>query len=225
MWYDKLLSNNLVPERLIRKNIKKLLIQRLREEENASGHDLKKHIGFLVDELKENPIAVNTKAANEQHYELPTEFFKYVLGPYMKYSCGSWENNATSLIESECEMLALTCQRADLKEGQDVLELGCGWGSLSLFMAQNFPSSRFTVVSNSSTQKIHIDKQIAERKLKNLEVITADMNTFDIEKRFDRVVSVEMFEHMRNYQKLMKNISKWLKEDGKLFVHIFTHHK
>jgi cyclopropane-fatty-acyl-phospholipid synthase len=120
-------------------------------------------------------------------------------------------------------MLAKTCERAELKDGQDVLELGCGWGSLSLWMAEHYPKSSFTVVSNSKTQKIHIDEQARQRGLVNLRVITADMNTFELDQQFDRVVSVEMFEHMRNYQLLMAKVSRMLKPEGKLFVHIFTH--
>jgi cyclopropane-fatty-acyl-phospholipid synthase len=103
------------------------------------------------------------------------------------------------------------------------LELGCGWGSLSLYMAAKYPKSTFRVVSNSRTQKMYIDLQSKERNITNLTVITADMNTFNIDEQFDRIVSVEMFEHMRNYQKLMKKVASCLKPDGKLFIHIFTH--
>ena len=143
----------------------------------------------------------------------------------MKYSCGWWENGEKTLGQSEYNMLEITCMRAGIEEGQEVLELGCGWGSLSLFMAENYPTSLFTVVSNSRTQKKYIDDKAAERGVNNLRVITADINSFDIDQKFDRVVSVEMFEHMRNYKLLMNRISGWLKDDGKLFVHIFTHHR
>lgn len=225
MWYDTLLEKQIVPDFLIRRQIKSLLKARLKEQKQPDAKSLHDQIKILVNELSTSPIALNTADANEQHYELPTEFFQYALGPHMKYSCGWWENGARTLEESEFEMLKLTCERASLKDGQHILELGCGWGSLSLFMAANYPNSLISVVSNSKTQKEYIDNQAIERGISNLTVITSDINNFKIEKQFDRVVSVEMFEHMRNYKLLMKRIAGWLKEDGKLFVHIFTHHK
>lgn len=225
MWYDILLQKELVPDFLIRRQIKALLKSRLKEQDQPDEESLQNHIQSLVRELSDSPIALNTREANEQHYEVPTTFFKYALGMHMKYSCGWWEDGAKTLEESEHAMLQLTCQRADLKDGHSILELGCGWGSLSLFMAEQFPKSEITVVSNSGTQKEHIDGQAKKRGLKNLTVITSDINEFDIQTQFDRVVSVEMFEHMRNYKILMNRISSWLKVDGKLFVHIFTHHK
>lgn len=178
----------------------------------------------LIDELKATPtIAINTQEANEQHYEVPTEFYQYCLGKHLKYSSGYWKPGVTDIDASEKDMLELTCARAELKEGQQVLELGCGWGSLSLFMAAKFPKSGFTVVSNSRTQKQYIDEQARQRGITNLVVITNNINDFRLDQTFDRVVSVEMFEHMRNYQKLMKLVADLLKPDGKLFVHIFTH--
>lgn len=225
MWYDTLLEKQIVPDFLIRKQIRSLLKSRLNEQRQPDAESLVNQIKALVKELSESPIAVNTRDANEQHYELPTDFFKYALGPHMKYSCGWWESGATTLASSETEMLALTCERAKLKERQNVLELGCGWGSLSLFMAARYPSSSFTVVSNSKTQKLYIDGEALKREIKNLRVITCDINEFSIDEKFDRVVSVEMFEHLRNYKVLLNRISRWLKDDGKLFVHIFTHHK
>ena len=224
MWYDTLLEKELVPDFIIRKKIRSLLKKRLIDQKEPDPALFRKKINSLVKELSESPIAINTADANQQHYEMPTEFFQYVLGPHMKYSCGWWEAAAQTLEDSECDMLQLTCQRACLKSNQQVLELGCGWGSLSLFMAAKYPSSSFTSVSNSKSQKEFIDAEAAKRGITNLKVITADMNTFAIDQQFDRVVSVEMFEHMRNYKLLLKKISGWLKEDGKLFVHIFTHH-
>ena len=142
----------------------------------------------------------------------------------MKYSGGYWPNEETTLAESEEEMLKLSCERACLSDGQDVLELGCGWGSLTLWMAEQFPNSRITGVSNSATQKIHIESEAAQRGLGNVRIITADMNDFEAgDAAFDRVVSVEMFEHMKNYQLLLAKVARWLRADGKLFVHIFTH--
>ncbi|MGZ3753258.1 MAG: SAM-dependent methyltransferase, partial [Mucilaginibacter sp.] len=169
------------------------------------------------------PIAVNTADANQQHYEVPTQFYQYCLGKNLKYSSGYWKDGVMDIDTSEDEMLALTCERAGLKDGQQVLELGCGWGSLSLYMAVKYPKSTFKVVSNSRTQKQFIDDQAKQRGITNLTVITADMNTFSIDEQFDRIVSVEMFEHMRNYQLLMQKVASFLKPDGKVFIHIFTH--
>jgi cyclopropane-fatty-acyl-phospholipid synthase len=223
VWYDSLLEKNLVPDFLIRKGIRNLLRVRLREENKGTPEANKKHLLALIDELKKSPIAIETKAANEQHYEVPTEFYKLCLGKNLKYSGCYYKDGINNLDTAEDDMLELTCQRAELKNGIDILELGCGWGSLSLFMAAKFPQSAITAVSNSATQKLHIDAEAAKRGIKNLTIITSDINQFSIDKKFDRVVSVEMFEHMRNYQELMKHIAGWLKDEGKLFVHIFTH--
>lgn len=223
MWYNSLLENDKVPDFLIRRGIRQLLAQRLRDERKANTELQQEHLMNLIEELKNSPIAVETKAANEQHYEVPTAFYKYCLGKHLKYSSGYWKEGVTDIDTSEKDMLKLTCERAELRDGQTVLELGCGWGSLSLFMAAKYPKSRFVVVSNSRTQKIYIDEQAKQRGIANLEVKTIDINNFEIEQSFDRVVSVEMFEHMRNYQKLMKKVSDALKPGGKLFVHIFTH--
>ncbi|HVX51525.1 MAG TPA: class I SAM-dependent methyltransferase [Chitinophagaceae bacterium] len=220
---QKLLKQNKLPDFIIRTGIRRLLKQRLKDENKGNTEAQQAHLMCLIDELKASPIAVHTAAANEQHYEVPTEFYTYCLGKHLKYSSGYWKDGVNDIDTSEADMLQLTCDRAKLTNGQDVLELGCGWGSLSLFMAANYPQSRFTVVSNSRTQKIYIDGQAAQRGIANLTVITADMNVFTIDKTFDRVVSVEMFEHMRNYELLMKKVASFLKPSGKLFVHIFTH--
>jgi len=166
-----------------------------------------------------SPIAVATDTANEQHYEVPSDLFRTFMGPHLKYSCGYWPTPETTLDEAESAMLELTCKRAGLADGMHILELGCGWGSLSLWMAQHYPNARITAVSNSRTQKKFIDA----RGFKNLEVITADMNDFSTDKQFDRVVSVEMFEHMRNWHELLRRINGWLREEGRLFIHIFVH--
>lgn len=223
MWYDSLVEKNLVPDFLIRGGIRKLLRQRLNDENKGSKVARKAHFIQLIEELKASPIAINTVDANEQHYEVPTEFYQYCLGKHLKYSSGYWKDGVADINTSESDMLELTCQRAELADGQNVMELGCGWGSLSLFMSAKYPKSSFTVVSNSRTQKIYIDEQAKLRGISNLTVITCDINNFSIDQKFDRVVSVEMFEHMRNYQKLMKLVADALKPDGKLFVHIFTH--
>jgi cyclopropane-fatty-acyl-phospholipid synthase len=223
MWYDSLIENDRVPDVLLRQGIRKLLKQRLRDENKGSVEAQQQHMMQLVRELESSPIALNTGEANEQHYEVPTQFYQYCLGKHLKYSSGYWKPGVTDIDTSERDMLELTCQRAQLADGQQVLELGCGWGSLSLFMAARYPGSTFTVVSNSRTQKVYIDEQAKQRGISNLTVITADMNIFTIEQKFDRVMSVEMFEHMRNYRKLLEKVAGFLKPEGKLFVHIFTH--
>jgi len=223
MWYDKLIEKNKVPDFLLRQGIRKLLKQRLADENKGDVEAQQAHLVALIDKLRASPIAVNTVDANQQHYEVPTKFYQYCLGKNLKYSSCYYKPGVTSLDQAEDDMLALTCERAELKNGQQVLELGCGWGSLSLYMAAKYPDSTFKVVSNSRTQKLHIDEQATLRGITNLMVITADMNTFKIDGQFDRVVSVEMFEHMRNYTLLMKKVASCLKPDGKLFIHIFTH--
>ena len=223
MWYDKLVEQNKVPDFLLRAGIRKLLQQRLNDENKGNVEEQQAHLMSLIDFLKSSPIAVNTADANEQHYEVPTLFYQYCLGKNLKYSSGYWKPRVVDLDTAEDDMLEITCTRAELANGQQVLELGCGWGSLSLYMAAKYPDSTFKVVSNSRTQKMHIDEQAKQRGIKNLTVLTADMNTFNIDEKFDRVVSVEMFEHMRNYQLLLQKVASFLKPDGKLWIHIFTH--
>ncbi len=223
MWYDKLVEQDKVPDFLLRKGIRNLLAQRLKDEDKGGVEAQQEHLAQIIAMLKASSIAVNTADANQQHYEVPTEFYQYCLGKHLKYSSGYWKPGVADIDTSERDMLLLTCERAELANGQNVLELGCGWGSLSLFMSAKYPKSTFTVVSNSRTQKIHIDEQARERGIKNLTIVTADMNTFAIDAKFDRVVSVEMFEHMRNYELLMRKVASFLKPDGKLFIHIFTH--
>lgn len=223
MWYTSLLEKDLLPDFAIRSGIRSLLRQRLKDEDKGNPEAQQEHLMALIEELKKSPIAINTTEANEQHYEVPADFFTYVMGKYMKYSSGYWKDGVTDIDTSERDMLEITCQHAGLKDGQKVLELGCGWGSLSLFMAEKFPNSKITSVSNSHSQKAYIDTQAQKRGIKNLTVITADMNVFTTADKFDRVVSVEMFEHMRNYKLLLKKIYDLLNPDGKLFVHIFTH--
>jgi cyclopropane-fatty-acyl-phospholipid synthase len=168
-------------------------------------------------------IAENTAVANAQHYELPAAFFREVLGPNLKYSACLYDQGAASLDEAERRALAETCAHADLADGQDILELGCGWGSLSLWMAARYPKARITAVSNSASQRASIEADAASRGLANLTVVTADMNAYQPQGRFDRVVSVEMFEHMSNWRELLARVATWLKPSGTLFLHIFTH--
>jgi len=168
-------------------------------------------------------IAEHTGAANAQHYEVPVAFFTHVLGPNRKYSSCFYKEPASTLQEAEEEALRQTAEHADLSDGQSILELGCGWGSLALWMARQFPNSRITAVSNSSSQRDYIEGEAAARGLKNLRVVTVDMNVFDPQAQFDRIVSVEMFEHMMNWRELMTRVKSWLAPDGRFFMHIFTH--
>lgn len=226
------LESDRVPDWLIRRRIRALLEQRLREEDKGSPEAQQAHLMDMVRRLRESPIAIHTAAANEQHYEVPTEFYLAALGKHLKYSSCYYDDfdvsrAADNLEAAEARMLTLTCERARLRDGERILELGCGWGSLSLWMAAHYPNSRITAVSNSRTQKVFIDDQARQRGLKNLEIVTCDVNRLEFgpETRFDRVVSVEMFEHMRNYETLLGRIASWMNPQATLFVHIFTHHR
>jgi len=174
--------------------------------------------------MQQHPIAVRPDAANEQHYEVAPAFFGLVLGPRRKYSCCLYRTDIDTLADAEEHALLETAAHAGLADGQDILELGCGWGSLSLWMAEHYPSARITAVSNAQPQRGYIEGEAARRGFRNLRVITADMNDFVIEQRFDRVVSVEMFEHMTNWQSLLRRVHGWLRPDGRLFLHVFSHH-
>ena len=222
-WSTKLLERDLLPDWLIRIGIRHLLAARLREESAGGMVAQQDRMRALIARLKRSPIAVDTHAANEQHYEVPARFYELVLGRHLKYSSGLWENGCLTLDEAEEAMLARTVERAQLADGQDILELGCGWGSLTLYMAERFPKSRITAVSNSHSQRQFILERLHRRSLSNVNVVTCDINHFDPQRQFDRVVSVEMFEHMRNYQLLLERIASWMKEDARLFVHIFSH--
>lgn len=177
---------------------------------------------FMTDMLR-RPIAMHVDAANNQHYEVPAEFFKLVLGRRRKYSCCLYPEATTSLDEAEVAALAETVKNAGIENGMDILELGCGWGSLSLYLAKRFPDSSITSVSNSISQRVHIEAAAAAMGLRNLTVATADMNDFSTGQRHDRVLSIEMFEHMSNWQALLERVRGWLKPEGRLFLHIFTH--
>jgi cyclopropane-fatty-acyl-phospholipid synthase len=177
----------------------------------------------FADEMAARAIAEYTDEANAQHYEVPAAFFARVLGPNRKYSSCFYKETASTLQEAEEEALRQTVEHADLDDGQSILELDCGWGSLALWMARQFPNSEVTAVSNSNTQREYIEREAAARGLKNLHVITSDMNVFDPERQFDRILSVEMFEHMMNWRELMTRVRSWLKPDGRFFMHIFTH--
>lgn len=220
---ESLLERDFLPDTLIRLGIRRLLKHRLQEEDLDGVEQQQSHLLSFINQLKASPLAIETSAANRQHYEVPTRFFELALGRRLKYSCGLWNVGVTSLDSAEEAMLALTCRRARIESGQSVLELGCGWGSLSLYMAEKFPNSQITAVSNSHTQKEFIDSEGARRNVRNLRVITADMNEFRADGFYDRVISIEMFEHMRNYEFLLARIASWMKPDARLFVHIFSH--
>jgi len=221
---DALLEKNALPDWLVRVGIRRLLAQRIRQE--TTGEDPKLRLKAYVHDLKHRPIAEDTRAANEEHYEVPTAFFQKCLGKRLKYSGCFFPRGDESLDRAEEAMLELYVERGRIADGQEILELGCGWGSFSLYVAERFPGARITGVSNSRTQKQYIDSEAQRRGLRNLSIMTCDMNTFDAEAgRFDRVVSIEMFEHMKNYQALMAGVARWLKPGGLLFVHIFTHRR
>lgn len=218
-----IVENGYLPDSILRLGIRRLLKKRLNtidQTKASEGGDL---IANFVKAMDASPVAALPEKANEQHYELPSEFFVNSLGSHLKYSCGYWPNESGSLDDSELEALKITVERAALEDGDEILELGCGWGSLSLFMAESFPKSEITSVSNSGSQAEFIRKQASKRGFSNLTVITCDMNDFEPEQNFDRVVSVEMFEHMRNWRELFKRVSAWMKDDATFFMHIFIH--
>lgn len=212
-----------VPDRLIRQSIRWLCRRRLEEIAATDCEATATALRAFIDAMAGSPIAPLPEQANAQHYEVPAAFFDQVLGPRRKYSCGYWPPGVTDLAAAETAALALTCERAGVADGQAILELGCGWGSLTLWLAEHYPAARITAVSNAHAQRQHIEALAAHRGLTNIRVITADMNDFDTEGRFDRVVSVEMFEHMRNWEALFERIQGWLRPGGRFFMHIFCH--
>ena len=208
-----------VPDAVTRLGIAYLVA---RARRRLSGGRVDSEAAFAED-MRSHPIAENTDDANAQHYEVPAEFFDLVLGPRRKYSSELYDGGAATLAQAEDRALAETCEHAGITDGQDILELGCGWGSLSLWMAERYPGSRITAVSNSRSQRAAIEAMAMKRGFSNLTVITRDMNDFETAERFDRVVSVEMFEHMSNWPALLGRVRGWLRPGGRLFIHIFTH--
>jgi cyclopropane-fatty-acyl-phospholipid synthase len=208
-----LAERGLVPTPLLRRAIRRLCGERLAQLRRAGG------LEAFLRELAGSPVAPVPDRANAQHYEVASEFFELVLGRQLKYSSAIWPAGVTTLDAAEDAMLALTCERAQLEDGHEILELGCGWGSLSLYVARRFPRARVLAVSNSATQRAFIEA----RRAPNLEIVTADMNGFDPGRRFDRIVSVEMFEHMRDWPTLLGRVGGWLADDGRLFIHVFCH--
>ncbi len=212
-----------LPDALVRRGIRNLCSQRLRDCVAADVQGQRVARERFALEMRSGPVAPVPQAANEQHYEVPQAFFGAALGPRRKYSGCFWPADCRSLQHAEDASLEITCERAGIEDGMEVLELGCGWGSLTLWLGERYPNARITAVSNSASQREYIMDQARERGLENIRVITCDMNDFEIDTRFDRVVSVEMFEHMRNYEVLLARVASWLKPEGKLFVHIFAH--
>ena len=218
-----LAEKGIMPDFLIRSGIRRMQKERLLWEKSRSVSEVEAHHQNWVNEMKGSSIAYVPEKANEQHYEVPPDFFVNALGKHLKYSSGYWPEGVTNLDDSEFAMLKLSAERAEITNGDSILELGCGWGSLTLYMAENYPKSQITAVSNSKDQRLFIEKKCQERGFENVKVITADMNVFTIDEKFDRIVSVEMFEHMRNYEQLLDKVSSWLQPGGKLFIHIFPH--
>jgi len=221
--FIELAEKGILPDVLIRMGIRRLNRKRLKGENRRDVESHRFAIQRFIEDMKEAPIAISTDKANIQHYELPSSFFSKVLGKHMKYSGNFWKPGVDSLDQAEADMLALISERALLENGINILELGCGWGSLTLWMAAHYPRSQIVAVSNSNSQRKFIQNLCVERKIDNVEVITRNINDFSTDRHFDRIVSVEMFEHMRNWERLLKRISNWLTPEGKLFIHIFTH--
>jgi len=222
-WYEPLLESGVVPDAVIRAAIRRMLRARLREEDRGSDTANRARLLEFVASMKTSPIALRTDSANAQHYEVPAAFFEKVLGPRLKYSSAFYGPGCSCLAEAEKAMLALTCERAQLANSQEILELGCGWGSLTIWMAEHYPNIRITAVSNSASQREFILARARERNLSNVQILTADMIAFEAPGKYDRVISVEMFEHMRNWEVLLGRVASWMKPDAKFFLHIFTH--
>ena len=218
-----LAEKGLLPDVLIRKGIQKLCRSRLNEIQENDCENAQSALIEFIAQMKTSAIAPLPEKANAQHYEIPAAFYHYCLGGHRKYSSCFWSPETQTLDEAEQLALSQTCAHARIQDGQDILELGCGWGSLTLWMARHYPNANITGVSNSASQREYILQQASLLGLANLNILTVDMNVFDTEKTFDRIVSVEMFEHMRNYQVLYANVARWLKGDGLFFKHIFVH--
>ncbi|MYF77921.1 MAG: class I SAM-dependent methyltransferase [Acidobacteria bacterium] len=217
-WAIELAERGLVPDALVRRGIRRLLRERLRHIHASPEPE-----DALVARLREGPVAAETGAANSQHYEVPAAFFGAVLGRHRKYSCGYWPEGTVSLDDAEAAALELTGRRAGVRNGMDVLDLGCGWGSLALWIAERYPDCRVLAVSNSRSQARFITHVTRVRGLANVTVWTADVNDFKPGGPFDRVISVEMFEHVRNQALLLERVARWLAPGGRLFVHHFCH--
>ena len=218
-----MIEKGFIPDLLVRTGIRALLRKRLIDINSNECELADKNQMKMISVMNASPIAMNTSSANEQHYEVPPEFYELILGERFKYSCCFWDEGTENLNHAEINALKITCKRAMLNDGQTILDMGCGWGSLSLWIAENYPNTSVLSVSNSKTQKIFIENIAKSKHLTNIQVITEDMKEFNTDKKFDRIVSLEMFEHMKNYKKLFNRVSSWLKNDGLFFMHIFCH--
>jgi len=216
-------EQGLVPDFVVRQGIRRLLARRLADIHESDCETAAETETAVLRQMDSGPIALVPDLANEQHYEVPAAFFREVLGPRFKYSACHWGEGGSDIEQAESQALEITCARAGLADGQDILELGCGWGSLSLWMAERYPGSRITAVSNSGSQREFIEGRASAAGRTNLQVITADMNHFEPDGHFDRVVSVEMFEHMRNWRHLFDRVHGWLRPGGRFFLHVFCH--
>jgi len=222
---DRLLASGRLPDPLLRLGIKAGVAARLMSQTALAGLRRDRAERFL-DRYGRGAIAIDTDAANAQHYEVPPEFFRLALGPRLKYSCCHWPKGINSLAGAEESMLALSCERAGLRDGMSLLDLGCGWGSLTLWALERYPACRVTAVSNSQPQRESILRDAAARGFSDrLQVVTTDVNTLDLGRRFDRVMSIEMFEHVRNHEALFERVADHLNPDGELFVHVFAHRR
>ncbi|MFL2926545.1 MAG: SAM-dependent methyltransferase [Candidatus Poseidoniales archaeon] len=220
MWFNPLLARGLIPDWILRRGVRSQGKERLNMMNKV---DSTKEYSKFINEASTGNIAVNTDDANNQHYEVDSEFFKYSLGKNLKYSCCFWDDNTLDLDAAEDNMLEIYSERAEITDGMNILDIGCGWGSLSLFLAQKYPKSEITGVSNSSSQKIFIDSVASKRNISNLKIITRDINDFRTEEKYDRILSIEMFEHTKNTKKLMNLINDWLNPNGLFFMHVFAH--
>mgnify|MGYP001165414356 CR=1 FL=1 len=215
MWYEKFIDRGLIPDYFLRLAIKIQILNRLKIVNNLNVN--------INDLFAKGDISSHSKNANKQHYEVPIQFFELILGKHMKYSAGLINSENDSLNLMEVQMLELVSERALIENNQKILELGCGWGSSTLYYAQRFTDSHFTAVTNSDLQKSYIEQKISTLGLNNIQIVKSDINDFSTNQKFDRVFSIEMFEHMKNWSKLLENTYKWLNSTGKLFVHYFCH--
>ena len=219
----ELAERGFIPDSLIRIGARRLITARLREESSDDVEEAANRYAEMLDQLRASPVAMDTETANSQHYEISDDFFRRVLGPRLKYSACYWPPGVNTIEDAEVSMLELYARRAGLEDGMRILDLGCGWGAFTLWAAARYPNSKILAISNSASQKSVIDRRARHLNLKNVDVLTSDVNDLQLEERFDRVLSIEMFEHVRNYSTLLERISSWLGPRGMLFVHIFCH--
>jgi cyclopropane-fatty-acyl-phospholipid synthase len=222
-WWEPAVDRGWIPDPVLRRIITARVLRKVAHERHGTVEERSERRREFVEARSKGPVSVLADAANRQHYEVPTAFFQTVLGPRLKYSAAIWPDGVDALADAEEATLELTAGRAELADGQRVLDLGCGWGSFSLWLAERHPRSEIVAVSNSSTQRAHIEAAIAERGVTNLRVVTADIADFEPDGTFDRIVTIEMLEHVNNHAELTTRIARWLRPDGRLFVHIFSH--